>query len=464
VLYDLFICHASEDKDAFVRPLASALAAQHVEVWYDEFSLELGDSIRRTIDAGLAQSRFGVVVLSPSFFQKRWTQYELDGLTEVEMRGRDKVLLPVWHKVTHSDVVAQSPSLANRKAVMSSDGLETVVAAILRVVRPQSSPLIAARDLLLQWGVTPPVITDSYWLEITEASNRVDAFGASVPDESVWGRWTFPLPPKVGGPKQWGERLAWTALQIQWSDAAENERISPLTPPDDVHEFIGRQPGLYETCEMFPQLLVEYAPQLVIPGMSGGFDQLFSVLYQRSVERQIAKRERGDTGGTALTTDGDVPLCDEEWALRDSEFGRYSPGHIAGEYFSGGIFGPPVSPYEHADHLAWLLSKASNWLPKTVHEVLLDGMASWRAWHWTDGDWSSAGALADALFKEDRGVLFRWSKRRKDDVRGRLGKSIIELGLPETSETLLERFIEYDIPRRWIEQNEKHRPRNRSRA
>jgi hypothetical protein len=215
---------------------------------------------------------------------------------------------------------------------------------------------------------------------------------------------------------------------------------------------------------MFPQLLVEYAPQLVIPGMSGGFDQLFSVLYQRSVERQIAKRERGDTGGTALTTDGDVPLCDEEWALRDSEFGRYSPGHIAGEYFSGGIFGPPVSPYEHADHLAWLLSKASNWLPKTVHEVLLDGMASWRAWHWTDGDWSSAGALADALFKEDRGVLFRWSKRRKDDVRGRLGKSIIELGLPETSETLLERFIEYDIPRRWIEQNEKHRPRNRSRA
>lgn len=104
-LYDLFICHASEDKDSFVRPLAKALRQRHVEEWYDEFSLGLGDSIRRSLDKGLKQSRFGVVVLSKSFFDKQWPQYELDGLAEREMKGNDKVILPIWHGVSHGDVM-----------------------------------------------------------------------------------------------------------------------------------------------------------------------------------------------------------------------------------------------------------------------------------------------------------------------------------------------------------------------
>ena len=79
MLYDLFICHASEDKAGFVLPLADALRGQHVEVWYDEFSLKLGDSIRQSLDRGLKQSRFGIVVLSKAFFDKQWPQYELDG-------------------------------------------------------------------------------------------------------------------------------------------------------------------------------------------------------------------------------------------------------------------------------------------------------------------------------------------------------------------------------------------------
>ena len=70
MLYDVFICHASEDKEAFVRPLAAILQESHLEVWYDEFALSVGDSVRRAIDRGLAQSRYGIVVLSPSFFAK----------------------------------------------------------------------------------------------------------------------------------------------------------------------------------------------------------------------------------------------------------------------------------------------------------------------------------------------------------------------------------------------------------
>src|SRR5205823_5536445 len=72
--YDVFICHASEDKHDVARPLAEALTARGARVWLDELEMKVGDSLRLKIDDGLRLSRFGVVVLSPSFFDKRWTQ------------------------------------------------------------------------------------------------------------------------------------------------------------------------------------------------------------------------------------------------------------------------------------------------------------------------------------------------------------------------------------------------------
>jgi hypothetical protein len=77
--WDAFISHASEDKDEIVRPLARELQQRGLRVWYDEFELRIGQSLRRKIDEGIARSAFGVVVLSNAFFAKNWTQYELDG-------------------------------------------------------------------------------------------------------------------------------------------------------------------------------------------------------------------------------------------------------------------------------------------------------------------------------------------------------------------------------------------------
>lgn len=201
MLYDLFICHASEDKDAVVRPLAEALRNENIEVWYDEFSLKLGDSIRQSIDRGLLQSRFGVIILSKAFFSKRWPQYELDGLAEREMAGNDKVILPILHGISHDDIRDYSLSLANKYMVSTNRDLKDVLRAIVEVVRPQQSPLITARDILLERGVTPPVITDEYWLNVVEASNRAPSTGAIIPEESIWDRWSFPLPPKEGARK-----------------------------------------------------------------------------------------------------------------------------------------------------------------------------------------------------------------------------------------------------------------------
>lgn len=117
--YDVFISHSSEDKDEFVRPLTIELQELGIKVWYDEFELKMGDSLRRKIDQGLINSRYGIVVLSSSFFKRDWTNYELDGFVNKEMNGL-KVILPIWHKVSKDEVQKFSLSLADKVALNSS--------------------------------------------------------------------------------------------------------------------------------------------------------------------------------------------------------------------------------------------------------------------------------------------------------------------------------------------------------
>jgi len=136
--FDVFISHASEDKDEFVRPLAAALTSLGLKVWYDEWTLTLGDSLRQKIDEGLIASDYGVVVLSRNFFAKKWPQAELDGLFAREMAGR-KVILPVWHNVTREDVLQYSPMLAGKLAAPTDEGVEVVARKIFAAVRPSNS-------------------------------------------------------------------------------------------------------------------------------------------------------------------------------------------------------------------------------------------------------------------------------------------------------------------------------------
>lgn len=119
--HDVFISHASEDKENFVKPLADLLSKQGINVWYDEFSLTWGSSLSRSIDKGLANSRYGIVVLSKAFLsEKPWTDYELQGLISKEMSGDTPVILPIWHEVSKSDVIKYSPTLADKLALNSS--------------------------------------------------------------------------------------------------------------------------------------------------------------------------------------------------------------------------------------------------------------------------------------------------------------------------------------------------------
>jgi hypothetical protein len=132
---DVFLSHASEDKEAIARPLYDALTAAGVSVWYDDAVLELGDSLRRKIDEGLARCRYGIVILSQRFFEKDWPQRELDGLVAKETAFGEKAILPIWHHVERADVARRSPMLADRLAGKSDEGVDALVQRILRVLR-----------------------------------------------------------------------------------------------------------------------------------------------------------------------------------------------------------------------------------------------------------------------------------------------------------------------------------------
>lgn len=135
---DFFISHASEDKAEVALPLAEELKRRGYSVWVDRPEMTLGDSLRESIDSAIATAQFGVVILSPAFFVKSWTQAELNGLFARQVGG-EKRILPVWHQVDLATVQQYSPMLADRVAVSTDRGLSVVadeIVSAFKAVRP----------------------------------------------------------------------------------------------------------------------------------------------------------------------------------------------------------------------------------------------------------------------------------------------------------------------------------------
>jgi hypothetical protein len=128
---DVFISHAWEDKD-FARPLAEHLKATGITVWFDEYELKLGDSLRRRIEDGLLRSRHGLVLISQTFFQKSWTVKELDALFSLE--DNERRILPIWHNVGANEIKRHAPLLADKFAISTTKGIPAIAAEIKRVL------------------------------------------------------------------------------------------------------------------------------------------------------------------------------------------------------------------------------------------------------------------------------------------------------------------------------------------
>ena len=144
--WDVFVSHASEDKERVVRPLSDALAAYGVNVWYDEFTLKPGTSLRQSIDRGIDQAEFGIVVISERFLDKEWTRYELEALVD-RQADSDGRLLTVWHGISRTDAPPWAQRLDPASDLEAGTASATLLARdVLGLVRPDLARTLDARQ------------------------------------------------------------------------------------------------------------------------------------------------------------------------------------------------------------------------------------------------------------------------------------------------------------------------------
>ncbi len=428
--FDIFISHASEDKDDFVRELAEKLQERRISVWYDEHTLRVGDSLRQSIDFGLSKSRFGIVVLSKDFFNKQWTNWELDGLVQRQLNSSNNLIIPIWHKIEKHDILNYSPSLADKVAIKSNIGIGKIIEKIDSVLNPKGSTLIVARDYLIDKGFNPPTLTDDWWLDVLE-------YPGNTVLENDYSKFNIPW---LGfEPSKRGKCIGQNALQMLWRENAQQYDISQLSHPDVILDFIESQPGLKEICIEQPLKTALYFPQLTIKGMGGFVEGIFEELHKQGSRNNRYK-------------------CIEEVALRDERFGEYDATTLASFYFTGdgGGMGPSTKLYELIDCLVWLISDKSNWLPDNIHQVLFKGICNWSVWTWSkldyDGyaDYEFTGDFLDYLFDLRENSALKLTDNAKNDLLTRIQVAKDVLDLPETSEELATRFIDKRIVDTWI--------------
>ncbi len=130
-----FISHDSRDKTEIAQPLAERLKKRMCTVWYDEYSLRIGDNLRESIEKGIKECTKCILILSPNFLSNNgWTKKEFDSIFQRELIEGKHLVLPIWHNVSKEEIYNYCPSLANVIAISFSDGLDIIENKIYEVL------------------------------------------------------------------------------------------------------------------------------------------------------------------------------------------------------------------------------------------------------------------------------------------------------------------------------------------
>lgn len=134
--YDVFVSHANDNKQSFVDSLFAGLSRLRINIWYDSSEIEWGDDLKAKIMEGLEKCRFGIVVLSPEFMGRKWTEKELLELLNRQNERHEKVVLPLLYNLTVEQMVAKYPALASVKArvITADEDADDVVIDFARVM------------------------------------------------------------------------------------------------------------------------------------------------------------------------------------------------------------------------------------------------------------------------------------------------------------------------------------------
>jgi len=130
-----FISHDSRDKDAIARPVAVGLTRLMCPVWFDEFTLTVGDRLRESIERGIRECKKCVLILSPHFLSNPgWTKAEFNSIFTRELIEGSDFLLPVWYGVGPREIFDYSPTLVDRLGVNWDLGEAEVVRRLYRAI------------------------------------------------------------------------------------------------------------------------------------------------------------------------------------------------------------------------------------------------------------------------------------------------------------------------------------------
>lgn len=138
-LRDVFLCHAWDDRQGAAKELHDQLELLGVKVWFSEKDVGLGVPLLRAIDKGLANSRIGIVLVTPALLRR----LPAEGIADKELSAllaRDR-LVPIVHETTYEDLREVSPLLGSRSGLSTAeDTMANVAAKLAELVALDSSP------------------------------------------------------------------------------------------------------------------------------------------------------------------------------------------------------------------------------------------------------------------------------------------------------------------------------------
>lgn len=125
-LRDVFLCHAWDDRKDAAKQLHDLLEASGVKVWFSEKDLGLGVPMMRAIDRGLANSKIGLVLVTPALLSRLPKEGVADKELSTLLAGNR--LIPIVHNTTYDDLRNISPMLASRSGLDTSEDTMSIVA------------------------------------------------------------------------------------------------------------------------------------------------------------------------------------------------------------------------------------------------------------------------------------------------------------------------------------------------
>lgn len=109
--YSVFVSHASDDKIEYVDDLVKEIKQLGISVFYDSDVIHWGDNLKEVIDAGLNNCSLAVIVISPSYFGREWTEYEIKALLKRQDSEKNNLILPILYHVSKEEFNKHYPTL-----------------------------------------------------------------------------------------------------------------------------------------------------------------------------------------------------------------------------------------------------------------------------------------------------------------------------------------------------------------